>query len=975
MKKLFFLLPIIVLLNACISNKTEPFDLVDPFIGTDFHGHTYPGATTPFGMVQLSPDTRINNWDACSGYHYSDSTILGFSHMHLSGTGAADLGDILFHPTTNEVLWDAETYLFEPLPFNHQDEQAEPGYYRVNLKEQPIMVELTATPRTGIHRYTFPASDASKIIIDLQHSVNTETIHNALIRQESSTEVTGFRISSGWTPNQHVYFVARFSKPMKSMDFVADKQMLQDVLQAEGTNVHGIVNFETSEGETIEVNVGLSVVSIENARMNLDAEAPAFDFDAYRKQTASLWKGHLDVAGLKGGSNEQQRIFYTALYHSLIVPNLMNDVNGEYRGHNMQIKKVPEGRNMYSTLSLWDTFRTWHPMMTLLDDKLVEDIVFSMLSMYDDTGELPIWPLVSGETGTMIGYHSVSVIADAFRKGIRGFDTDHAFEAMKVSSNSHRKGGKYYVENGFIPADKEKESVSCLLEYAYDDWCIASMAEELGRNNDADYYYRRAQSWKNVFDGNTRFFRGKRSDGNWVTPFEPFRVSRDYTEANAWQYRFFVPHDVQGLVHSFGGRDQFISDFEGLFDETTTVISEIPDVTGLIGQYAHGNEPSHHMAYVFSYLGQPWKTQQWIRRIINEMYSDKPDGIVGNEDCGQMSAWYFMSSMGIYPVAPGSNEYVFTSPLFEEVLLKLYNGNELKITANSPEKNMFINKVFFNEKEVSVNFITHQELMQGGTLRFELSDKPNKERGIQPEDAPYSMTKEAFVSTPFVKEDVNMFETSVEVSLGTATSGASIYFTLDGSEPTEQSKKYEEPFVLENDATISVRAFKDGMLASDIFKIDAVKAVFQQPARALATTNGVKYNYYLGKYASVFDMIKSPIIATGVMEKPDISYASVDDDFGYEFFGFIQIAEDGIYDFYTESDDGSVLFIGEQLIVDNDGSHGIIRATGRIALKKGLHAFRLLYFEDYAGQKLDWGMKLSTKERFQPISASQLLIH
>jgi predicted alpha-1,2-mannosidase len=971
LKPLFFV--VLVLFAAC-TKQEKPFDYVDPFIGTDFHGHTYPGATTPFGAVQLSPDTRINNWDACSGYHYSDSTMLGFSHLHLSGTGAADLGDILFHPTTKPVNFDGERYIFDPLPFSHDDEIAKPGYYSVKFKDQGIKAELTATPRTGIHRYTFPASETSKIIIDLHHSVADETVHHAEFNVVSETEITGARISSGWTPNQHVYFVARFSKPFSDVKFLTDGKIIENSASASGTNVHGVFNFTTLANEQIEVNVGISVVSIENARLNLDAEAPEFDFDGLKKKAFQLWNNALDVAYVDGATTDQKKTFYTALYHTLVVPNLVSDVNGEYRGHDMTIKKMPEGKHMYSTLSIWDTFRTWHPLMTLIDDKLVNSIIHSMLSMYDDTGELPIWPLVSGETGTMIGYHSVSVIADAFRKGIADFDVEHAFEAMKVSSNSHRKGGKYYVENGFIPAEKHKESVSCLLEYAYDDWCIAMMAKELGREEDYETYSNRAYSWINVFDGNTRFFRGKRSDGNWVDPFNPFLVSRDYTEANAWQYRFFVPHDVSGLVQMFGGKEQFLEDFEGLFDESTEVISEIPDVTGLIGQYAHGNEPSHHMAYIYSFLGQPWKTQKLVRRVLDEMYSAQPDGISGNEDCGQMSAWYIMSSMGFYPVTPGSNEYVFTTPLFEKSTLKLYNGKTLKVNANNPAKNLYINKVTFNGKEITANFITHQELMQGGTLTFELTDKPDMQRGTKSEDAPYSMTTKNLVSVPFIKQDVNLFEGSLMVEFGTATKSAEIYYTLDGSEPTKDSQLYVDPIEVNESKTLKARAFKEGFEPSRIFSVDAVKAVYRNADRASASKQGTAYKYYHNKFASVYEMAATPVIASGVLEEPTIDIATREDDFGFEFSGLLYIEEDGIYDFYTESDDGSMLHIGKNVVVSNDGSHGAIRSTGRIALKKGYHEYTLLYFEDYAGQKLDWGWKKFNEADFRKIDKSILFL-
>lgn len=972
-KNLLFGLMLMLAWSCNTTPSKKNADYVDPFIGTDFHGHTFPGATVPQGGVQLSPNTRRNNWDACSGYHYSDSTIFGFSHLHLSGTGAIDLGDILFHPTTKEVNLKNEGYIFEPLKFKHQDEVAKAGYYAVQFRDPEIFAELTATAHTGIHRYTFPASATSKIIVDLHHSLSDETIHHTQLNVTADNEITGARLTSGWTPNQHIYFVAQFSKPFNALNLVSNGTK-NDSMSLSGDNIQAVAYFQTADKEQIEVKVGLSVVSIENARLNLKRETEGKNFDDLKMEAFQLWDEALSVIQIEEGGDNEKEIFYTALYHSLIMPDLMSDVDGSYRQHNMEIAKAPEGRKMYSTLSLWDTYRTWHPLMTLVNDQLVEDMIHSLLAMYDATGELPIWPLVSGETGTMIGYHSVSVIADAYLKGLRGFDAEHAFEAMKASSNSHRKGGKYYVENGFIPADRHKESVSCLLEYAYDDWCIARMAAEMGKQEEALLYKKRAMSWMNVFDGNTKFFRGKRSDGNWITPFNPFEVSRDYTEANAWQYRFFVPHDVNGLVSMFGSKEEFIAAFDGLYDETTKVISDIPDVTGLIGQYAHGNEPSHHMAYVYSFVGQPWKTQAMVRRVLNEMYSTEPDGISGNEDCGQMSAWYIMSSMGFYPVAPGSNEYVFSAPIFGKVNLRLHNGNQLLIVANQPEKNSYITKVLFNGSEIKENYITHERLMQGGKLEFILSENPDFERGVHPATRPYSMSNSPLVSVPYIVQDVHLFENEVIVEMGCATQGAAIHFTLDGSEPDEQSPLYTGAIKITDDAIIKAKAFKEGFLPSALFSIAAQKAVFQKPDRATANKNGVAFRYYQGNFSSVYDLLKTKAVFVGVVDVPSLELARDEDDFGFIFEGLISIPDDGIYEFFTESDDGSVLEIGGKAIVLNDGSHGNIKASGRIPLLKGYHSYRLLYFEDYEGQDLDWGMRKMNEEDFSPIDANQLFL-
>jgi predicted alpha-1,2-mannosidase len=961
-----------LIMSGCADH--DPAGYVDPFIGTDFHGHTYPGATTPFGAVQLSPDTRRGNWDASSGYHYSDTTLYGFSHTHLSGTGAIDLGDILFHPTTLPLYHGQEGYIFKPHAFSHDDEEAYPGYYRVNLRDAGIVAELTATPRAGVHKYTFPASYESKIIVDLNHSLDDEEIHHLELAISGQDEVTGGRVTSGWTPDQHIYFVATFSRPFTNAYFVSDGRPVIGESSITGKNLQLVAEFETSAGEVIEVNVGTSLVSVKNARENLKTEAPVFDFDGYRRKAGDLWSETLQAISIDGVSKELKQIFYTAMYHTMVVPNVVSDVNGEYRTHNMEIKKLPGNRKMYSTLSLWDTFRAWHPLMTIINRQLTEDIIHSMLAMYEATGELPIWPLASGETGTMIGYHSVSVIADAYLKGIRDFDAEYALSAMKASSNSHRKGGKYYVEDGFIPANINKESVSCLLEYAYDDWCIAQMAGAMGHADVEAEYTRRARSYVNVFDGSTGFFRGKRSDGNWVTPFDPFVAGRDYTEANAWQYRFFVPHDVEGLISLLGSNEIFTNALDKLFDETREVITGIPDITGLIGQYAHGNEPSHHMAYLYSYAGQPWKTQEMVRKILSEMYSNKPDGISGNEDCGQMSAWYILSSLGFYPVSPGSGEYVLTTPLHPRAKIALHNGKVLEIRANRPDKNQYIQKVMLNGEPIHRNFITHDQLLGGGLLEYILVDTPDITKGVSPGDSPYSMTTSKMVSVPYTHQDLYYFTGEIFCELGCTTPGAEIRYTLDGTEPDELSALYQKPFTVDRDMTVMARAYKSEYEPSPLFKVNAIKAVFRKPDQKSASVNGVNFRYFEGEYASVYDIFSTPVVKSGTLAEPNIDIAGRDDDFGFEFTGLIYVPEEGIYDFYTESDDGSILLIGNETVVYNDGSHGAIQSTGRIPLKEGYHRFTLLYFEDYAGQKLEWGWKMPGSAKMEHILPANLFI-
>lgn len=972
MKKILVSTFIIGFLISCTNLPKDPIDYVDPFIGTGFHGHTYPGATTPYGAIQLSPDTRTGDWDACSGYHYSDSSILGFSHTHLSGTGCADLGDVLFHPTTKDIKPVSKGYIFEPLAFSHQDEKASPGYYSVDFKEEGIKAELTATTYTGVHRYTFEKDKNQAIIIDMAHVLAEEVIDSLVIRQSANNEVSGMRRTQGWVTNQYVFFVAQFSKDIQSFDLVNDGVILDKNTKPKTNNQQAVLKFGSSDGTPIIAKVAFSVVSEENARKNLSHDVEDFDFDVVHNQARNLWTEALSEIVVEGGSESDLKNFYTAIYHSKVVPNIMSDVNGQFRRHDMKVGILPEGEKYYSTFSIWDTFRAWNPLITLTDTTLVNNIINSYLDMYDASGELPIWPLSAGETGTMIGYHSVSVIADAYMKGIRGFDIAKAYEAMKVSSDKNKKGSDYYIKYGFIPSNIKRESVSCLLEYAYDDWCIAQMAKELGKEDDYIVYTERALSYINVFDGHTKFFRGKRMDGNWDSPFNPFEPGRAYTEATAWQYRFFVPHDVNGLIQLFGGKDEFTSQLDSLFVVESKVDGHMSDITGLIGQYAHGNEPSHHMAYLYNYVGQPWKTQAMTRRILSEMYQPTPEGISGNEDCGQMSAWYILSSMGIYPVCPGSNEFSLTTPLFEKATIKLANGKTLTIKANHPEKNVYINKVSLNGKEIAANYITYQELMQGGVLDFNLSSTPNKSRGIAESDYPHSMTTGKIVSIPYTTKDLDLFIDNTSVDLHSATKDVKVYYTLDGKEPTKESALYSEPIEIAATTTIKARAYKDGFIPSRIFTIQATKAVFKNPVSALAKENGTNFHYYEGYFSAVDQIQKTPLVEKGIIAEPSINGAKQADHFAFIFSGIIFVPEDGVYEFMTTSDDGSVLYVDNIKIVDNDGSHAAISATGRIALKKGHHTYKLQYFEDYEGEHLSWGWKKPTSEKFENIPASNL---
>ena len=958
-KKLTLLLLALAALG-CSPRSADPVDYVNPFIGTGFHGHTYPGATTPFGMVQLSPDTRSGNWDACAGYHYSDTTIDGFSHTHLSGTGCADLADILFHPTTREIVIHDGECVLQPYFFSHDDERASCGYYAVTLPDVNIGVELTAAPRTGVHRYTFTGKGPRQVIVDLLHTITEEKIDLCELRRTAPGELAGMRRTQGWVPDQYVFFAARFSEPFADVQLLGDKQ--------------AVLTF-APDVRTLTIAVGLSSVSVENARMNSLAEVPELDFDAVHARAVGQWRKALGDIVVEGGSRDEMTNFYTAQYHTKLTPNLMSDVNGEYRRHDQTVARMPEGESYYSTFSLWDTFRAWNPLQTLVDTALVNDMIRSMLDMYDSTGELPIWPLASGETGTMIGYHAVSVIADAYLKGIRGYDADKALEAMIRSSNINKKGSDYYTAQGYIPSNIKRESVSCTLEYAYDDWAIARMAQAMGRDDIFGEYARRALNYVNVFDGSTCFFRGRQSDGNWSAPFEEFATGRDYTEATPWHYRFFVPHDVNGLIQLFGSREAFIREMDRLFTlESDEMQLDVSDVTGLMGQYAHGNEPSHHMAYLYNYVGQPWKTQELTRRLLHEMYAPTPEGIIGNEDCGQMSAWYVFSSLGFYPVCPGSNEFALTAPQFPKAVVRLANGRTLTVTADNPRRSVYIASVTLDGKPIDRNYITYDELMQGGELHFALRPRPDYERGTDDAAAPHSLTRGEVVSIPYTTQNVSLFTEPIAVALATTTSGAEIRYTLDGSEPTETSALYAAPVPVDLSLTLKAKGFKPGAAPSRTLTLEAEKAVFRKgaPAGETATRPGVAYSYYEGVFSCVNDIRKGKYVSSGTMPAPSIAQAPQEDHFAYVFTGLILIPERGVWEFMTKSDDGSVLTIGDRKVVDNDGSHASVMATGRVALEAGLHPYTLLYFEDYEGQDLSWGWKAPGAEGFEAIPEANL---
>jgi len=923
------------------------YELVDPFVGTGFHGHTFPGATAPMGMVQLSPETRWEGWDACAGYHYDDDSLYGFAHTHLSGTGCSDLGDVIFLPTIDSERY-TEHIDEERLPkvgFSHDREEAHAGYYSVEL-ENGTKAELTASSLMGVHRYTYPkGAEEASLLIDLVNIKGDEIVESGLELTSEST-LRGYTITNGWVPRQHVYFAAHLSRPIREAKLFLNGEVVDGQI-AKGDSIRGILSLDAGAEGIVEIFVGLSQTSMQAAEANLNAELSrrGTTFDQVQADTEKQWSALLSKVKVKEGKKEDLTCLYTALYHSLVAPNRISDADGSYRGMDDEIHRA-SGMS-YSTLSLWDTFRAEHPLLALLYPEVVPDLCRSMMQVYREGGELPIWPLYSGETRTMIGYHAVSVLADAYLSGQLGdLDPLEVLEAMIKSSNINKKGSDAYTRLGFIPANTHNESVSCTLEYAYDDWCIARMAQALGETEIADTYYRRAHNYIHLFDGSTKFFRGRHEDGSWGDDFDPYEVSKDYTEANGWQYRFAPMHDVEGMIALHGGTNEMLDALDNLFSDTTPA-GDLQDITGLIGQYAHGNEPSHHLAFLYNYLGRPSRTQELTRQILDELYDDTPEGISGNEDCGQMSAWYLFTALGLYPVTPASGELQITTPRFREVTLTLPKGQLTITTDKDPAEYPYIRSISLNGKEVHRLFVTTVELAGGGTLAYTLSDKPVDDFVV--EERPYSMTRKDFVSPVYSSDDITLFHDQVSVSLASATPGTRIYYTIDEGEKEEYTGT---PITLTRNATLRANAEKDGLDPSPTTTLIATKAEYAQAQVVSAVANCASWTLHAGAVEGTDQIATLPIIQRGVCEQPSIEMRDREDLFALTFTGFIQIPETDVYEFRLTSDDGSVLRIHDRPIVLNDGSHAFVSATGKIALSRGLHPFTLLYWQGAEGKGL-----------------------
>jgi predicted alpha-1,2-mannosidase len=723
-------------------------DYVRPFVGTQGEGNTYPGPSAPFGMIQISPDTDTTNWDTASGYEFTDPTIQGFSLTHLSGTGCPDLGDFLFVPQVGKPAFFAGTKNQPDTgyqsAFSHADESASAGYYSVKFQKSGVWSEMTAGERSGILRFTFPASDAASILTDLSHVIGPWRVAQSGVRIEDDSTITGFHLINGWAKERYLYFAARYSRPFENAQIMSSGKPViyntyrfRSAKEAAGTNLQFLATYKTKPGEVIQVKVAISAVSAADALENLDAEIPGWNFEKLEAATKDKWDVTLGKIQIEG-SSEQKEIFYTSLYHASLTPNLYEDVNGKYSGFDQNIHEA-KGFTEYSIFSLWDTFRAEHPLLSLIQEKRDSDMINSMLAHYDQSVDhlLPMWELQGNETWCMIGYHAVPVIVDGYFKGVKGFDVRRAYDAIKTTAmNPDYDGAAAYAKLGWVPCDKEDESLSKTLEYAYDDWCIAQMAKSLGKTDDYHYFLTRAASYKNIYDPSIGWMRPKDSKGNWRTPFDPHAFGggenmNDVTEATSSQYSWSVPQDVPGLIALMGGNEKFVEKLDLLFNikQSQIFTNELSanDLRGCIGEYWHGNEPSHHVIYLYTYAGQPWKTARLLHQVVTTQYGSQPGSLCGNDDCGQMSSWYIFTCLGFYPVCPASDYYVIGAPQIPKAVMHLSNGKKFTMTAeNISDKNIYIQSVKVNGKKWDSPFLPYRELKNGGKINFVMGSEPSQ---------------------------------------------------------------------------------------------------------------------------------------------------------------------------------------------------------------------------------------------------------
>ena len=934
---LFF---IAALISGCNSSNVSEKDytrLVNPFVGTIGSGNTFQGPVLPYGMIQPGPYAKYEK-DQESG------TMHGFSQTHLSGMaggGVGARGDILFMPSLEREPFQKGQAKNFSSKFRHGNEVATPGYYKVKLDDSNITTEITASTRAGFYQFTFPGKDDSGVWLKLRNGFLTV----------KGNEISGCN-------NNRVWFYAQFSQPVENVEAACDGKMASPKDMLKGENITGFFKIKTQKDEPVQLKIGISMVSVEGARKNLEAEIPDWDFNRIKEKAKDAWNKELNKIQVEGGTETERILFYTALYHSMIHPNIYMDVDRKFRSTNGNVYTATDFDN-YTNFSLWDTFRALHPLYTIINTKRTSQFIRTFLERYDHNGRMLIMEFdgVEGDTPPMIGTHSLSVLADAYVKGIRDYDVSKAYVAAKKLANDTkiRPTKDLYLKYGFIPADLKGQSVSRALEYSYNDWCMTCLAEDFSKDDDL-YFSRRGDFWKNVFSKDVNFMRGRKSNFQFVENFDPMETINHYTEANAYQYSTFVPHDIEGLIQLMGGDKVFENWLDSCFSVQTDFSKiNLRDVTGLIGQYAHGNEPSHHIAYLYNYVGTPWKTEQMVRRILSKLYKNTTDGIDGNEDCGQMSAWYVMSAMGIYSVTPGMDYYVIGSPLFGKVTINLENGKKFEILAqNNSDINQFIQSASLNGKSYSKSYLKHGDIMNGGKIVLDMGDTPNKEWGVKKEDRPYSPNKEFdYATSPKMNFSDILFLNSQTVSLSSAEQGEKIYYTLNGTEPSEKSTLYTTPIVITHPTVMKTIGYVDGKYPSYPLSVEFKQIAMLDAMNVSGLKPGVKYLYREGKeIMSAKDQSAAPVLDTGVLKTFNVDAIKDTRAFGYNLEGYLKVPETGVYTFWLEANDGAVLYLNGKLIIDNDGGHREQVLDSKIGLKKGWHPIKVDYFQQGLAKSL-----------------------
>ena len=950
MRILLYTLIILFVMNACHGGGNDPVAFVDPFIGTGADGHTFPGAVYPFGMIQLSPDTHITGPDYATGYHYSDSSILGFSHTRYSGTGRGAGGDILFMPLNSHVQWDPGSRE-DPSSgyrsaFSHTEEVASPGYYRVHLKDDDITAELTAGKRTGVHRYTWHRSDTAGILIDLVHGIHDRP-DSLFLHITGPGTIEGFRKSLGGLRNfQTVWFAAEFSEPFDQHLIFTGGRVSDTLLSASGKEVKAFFRFYNKK--KIEVKVALSRVDMAGARGNLQI-LRGKDFEDIRRAARRAWNRELGKIEIVTREPLLDTLFYTALYHSCILPTLDTDRDGRYRSPNHEVYQA-KGYTNYTNFSLWDTFRGLHPLFTIINRKMTRDFLMTFLQRYQHTGSLPVFELSGNDLPVMIGFHSLPVIADAWAKGIRAGDSLKMLEAMKALTRLPYGTRTTDTVFGYLPYDYTYQSVSRTLEYAYDDWCVARVARDL----DEESYHRfrrRANFYRDLYDAASGFMRPRDSRHRWLEDFDPLAYTRNYTQGNAWQYTTFVPHDIAGLIGLMGGDRAFGQWLDRFFTTENPRTYQGRRSSLMIGQYYHGNEPSHHVAYLYNFAGQPWKTQAMVRRIMETQYRRGPAGLAGNDDAGQMSAWYVLSALGFYSVTPGMNSYVLGSPRFDQAEIRLENGKTFRIIAeNNSKENVYIRSVTLNGQPYTHTFLKQEDIMRGGTLRFIMGPHPDTTWGTARDDRPPSDTYRD-VPAPEISitgrrtapDGIVPFGKHCQVTLSCADTLARLFYTLDGTRPDTLARPYTGPFRVDRSVVLQARGFREGRLPGYVSSL-TLRRLDPLPAVQVARPRpGITYTYReVWVCREIRQMYQYPVLKKGVIPATGTEMGfRMDEKNGTEFRGYLKIPRTGTYTFYLFSEDGSILYLDDTCLIINEGTH---RQT-EIALEKGFHKILLKHVQ------------------------------